>query len=1343
MKDDVKRILLIILMTFFVGVAAGEERLHFNNMSTDKGLSNKMVLSVAQDRDGFMWFGTAEGLDRYDGTEVRVFKHIPGDESTLNSSWVNCVYVTMDGRILVGTEMGLDEYDPETESFIHVTPGNDKKGVLGSLRIKCLYDDDEYIYAGTSEGLARISKRDGNMQISRLIPAAEGDMKNEVKAILRDVRGRLWAGTFDGLFLFDSDNAPVRRFDVRKRLAYDQKNNYISSLYSHPSDTSHLFVGTSNGLCVMDLRDFSFTYFRTENSSICDNDVKCIGTYGESTLLVGTSDGLSALDLDTYSFTNYTSSLVDRTSLPHETVWSIISDNLGVLWLGTGDGVSKAARNHRSVDMYRMVAEENGRFRDVMVNDLVVTPWDEIWVGTNSVIQVYDSSMNLLRSYSMLYSGLPHNIVKRLIVDSRGIIWVGTNDGLVYFDKLSDRFVRVNPDAGNVMLKYVYDVKETGLGEIAVNISSGICLVSPQVDAEGRIEKCTFRVVRISSLVSSNATDVTYMYADKTGRIWFGTINDGLFSYDGNEITQYRFDSSDPSSINSNRIYTICVDDKGAVWVGTDMGLCRLDRNTGKFLRFNADVDLSSSIRTLTCDSRGRLWICTLNKVIMYDYEYDNKIICDVGSDLDCREIAYNSFSSSADGELYIGGYGGVLRIQPSSVKINMSKSPVRLTSFSLKEEPVVPGEIISGREILSESITKTGKIVLDHTHNSFTIKFALMNYLSEANNKYSYILHGYDKEWTNVDGLHASATYSGIPAGSYCFEVKGANPDNIFTDESASVDIRVLSPIWLRWWAICLYVLVGTVVLIVLLRMAFTMLRLKSELKFEKIQRTMMESLNKVKMNFFTNISHEFKTPLSLIIGPLDNMLESEVDDKSRKQMLIMKQNANRMLHLINQILDLKKIDSDRQEPDMSFGEIVSFSRSVAETFRDNAQRRDISFEFIADGEINCPFDSDKLEKILYNLLSNAFKFTPDGGSVQLVIKLKEEKDGRRVEFCVEDSGEGISDKDIAHIFERFYQGDAKCYEKVSSTGIGLGLTKEFVELQGGRISVDSALGKGRRFTFYIPCGNDASVSEDVSDNFAGIDGQRWSIVVIDDNPDMLSFLKLSLEDEYDVKTADSGLAGADIVEKICPDVVISDVMMPDIDGYEVCRRVKNNPATSHIPVILLTAKDSDDSKEEGYRCGADGYVTKPFTVKVLKARIESLAEIRERLKMAYRGRVDVTSDSSEPKSFDDKFMDEIIRTIGQNLSNSDFSVHDLCEQTAYSYLQIYRKVRALTGETVNELIRNIRLQKAASMLTDTDLRISEIMYDVGFSSHSYFTKCFKERFGVSPKEYALKNRK
>lgn len=1327
--------ILCIFFLLSLPLSAGAERLHFNSITTDAGLSNNMVLAAAQDRQGFIWLGTAEGLNRFDGCSFRVFTHVPGDEGSLGSSWINCLLVASDGRILIGTERGLDAYDPDSESIVHITAANDSTGLLRTQRIRCLYEDGPILWAGTSEGLIRIDRSGSYMNFIKLAYPEAGVMANEVKAITRDISGNLWVGTFDGLYLFNPDNFTSRRFDVRRHMNYDQINNFVSSLLVMENTPDLLYVGTSNGLAVMNVTDFSCTYFRDEDSDLCNNDIKCLGIYDASHLLIGTANGLSLMDVRDGSFDNYTSSLTDRTSLPHETVWCTCEDMLSVIWMGTGNGLAKVNKKRKALDIFRLVTSRDDYVRNVVVNDLAIVPWGDFWVGTNSGIDVYDATFRKKGHYSVEKGGLMNNTIKRLIVDRSGVIWVGTNDGIAYFDSRRNRFIPVIPDIPGANIKYVYDIKEDSDGDIAVNINSGICIISPERRPDGTVGNITFSTAKINGLVSSDNTDVTYMDTDKNGGIWFGTINDGLFSYNkrSGEIRQYRFDADDPSSINSNRIYSIHIDGRGAVWAGTDMGLCRLDPGAGKFQRFASDPDMSTSIRTITSDSKDRLWICTMNKIMMYDYDYDSKVVCDVAEDLDCDELIYNSAFNTGDRYIYFGGNGGIIRLSATDIEKNLDKAPVLITSLEVGGETILPGKPYQGRILLKKSISQTERIVLSHSQNTLSIRFALMNYASVSNNRYYYTLHGLDKDWRPSSGAANFATYTGLKPGNYVFEVKACNPDDIYSDHSATLSIRIRPPWWASPWAFSVYAILALLAVAAALRFARVRWRLMTELKMEKLERSKVESLNKIKMNFFTNISHEFKTPLSLILGPIDSLMEKADDEKEKEQLSLMKHNGERMLRLITEILDLRRIDTEKITLEKKSGEIISFARKVFQSFSGNAEKRGITYEFIGEGEINCSFDSDKLEKILYNLLSNAFKFTPDKGSIRVSVSLGEDV----VNLAVSDTGEGILESDLEHIFDRFYQGKAKSHENISSTGIGLGLSKEFIELHGGQITVESTSGKGSTFSFTIPLEPDHPEEMDIEE-----DSKKARIVVVDDNPDMLSFIRINLSDVYDILTASDGASALEIITENCPDLLVTDVMMPDMDGLEVCRRIKQNILTSHIPVILLTARDGEEEKEEGYRSGADGFLSKPFTIKLLKARIDSLIELRKKLSENYRLKLQLSPAPIEIKSENDKFLANVMEVIERNMDNPEFNVQSLSDELPYSYLQLYRKVKALTGETVNELIRRVRLARAAQFLEHSDLRISEIMYSVGFNSHSYFTKCFREEYGVSPKEFAQSRR-
>ncbi len=1339
-------ILIVALAWGLVGLAG--EKLHFNNLSTGEGLSNKMVLCAAQDTVGFMWFGTAEGLNRYDGYGFRVFRHIPDDTTSISSSWINCIKITRGGQMWIGTEKGVSLYDPVRENFIRYRSNGDRRNLLGAQRIRCIHEEPSGVmWIGTLEGLVRLDPATGQVEQHTFRP---GQMDNEVRAICQGGDGTLWIGTFDGLYRFDTASGRYDRFEARERRAYDQSNNLISALWLQDGI---LYAGTSNGLTVFDTRqERVLRCLRTENSALADNDVKALLPYRPGSLLVATANGISLLDTADGSVQSYNASPLDGTSLPNETVWCAFKDRFGVVWMGTNNGLAKLNTQRKPIDIFPTVTDQGADMRRYMVNGVLTTPDGDVWLTSNYGVMRYDSTLTRLRTYRFGSGGISHSIVKRIVRDSRGTIWIGTNDGINYYDPAADRFRAPADVPQNLSLKYIYTIREDADGDLVVNVPSGICLITPHRRADGSVASLSYRAVPIDRYTSSGNSDVAYLDTDPKGNIWIGTISDGLLRYEkqAERFTLYPFTPGDEGSINSDRIYSIHVDAGGAVWVGTDMGLCRLDVASGRFERFPDDLDLTKSIRGITSDGRHRLWIATLRELIMYDYEFDRKIVCDLQADVDMGETAYNSFFNEPRGKIYLGGYGGLIEFRPSDIVLSLDKAPVVITDLWLSGKRVGPGERVGGREILPLPAPMTRSVRLKHNQTSLRIDFALMNYASPVNNVYSYQLEGYDRTPVTTGNGQNSAAYSNLRPGRYVFHVSGANPDGIWSDAQTVLHITVLPPWWSSWWAWTLYALLALALVRMAWKISMTRLRLSSELKLEKMERQKMEELNRIKMQFFTNVSHEFKTPLSLILGPIESLEQSAVDSRQQGMLAIMRQNAERLLRLINQIMDMRRIDSGKITLDLQRGDLVAFLRRTWEMFAEHAARRGVLYEFNAEmPDANLFFDSDKMEKILYNLISNALKFTPPEGEVSVTVQPVRHAERDFVAVEVSDTGKGIARADLARIFDRFYQGTPAPVDDSYGSGIGLDLTRDFVELHGGEISVISEQGKGSVFRFTVPADlsappvpQDAPEAHEEEDPEASDHFAKPSVLVVEDNEDMLMFLKMNMEEFYEVHTATEGGQALALVRELCPDLVLSDVMMPGVDGFELCERIKQDVVTSHIPVVLLTARNDELSRNEGYRRGADGYIYKPFSIKTLRTRIDKMIEQRRKLQENFRLRVLSEPAAIEIQSQDDRFISSLVTVIQEQMEDPDFSIQQLCERTGYSYQQVYRKVKALTGESINEFIRTIRLKRAAQLLADSDLRISEIMYRVGFNSHSYFTKCFRERYGASPKDYAGQKR-
>jgi signal transduction histidine kinase/ligand-binding sensor domain-containing protein/AraC-like DNA-binding protein len=1338
-------LLLFYLLSSQLALPQNRDNLHFKNISTGMGLSNKMVLSIQQDTTGFIWIGTAEGLNRYDGYEFKVYKHIPGDSTSLSASWVNCILLTKSGDLWIGTEKGISIYNPLENTFTSCNVSNDTNHLLDNLRIRSLYEDrNGIIWVGTLEGLIKIDQRSNSMSYFTFVADQNQRMANEIRGMHESKNGFLWIATFDGLYRMNIRDNSFERFEVRRGLPHDPINTLVSDIYISDKEPDRLYIATSQGLTIIDEESGRMLEsYRTEYSEISDNDVKSINRFDDSHLILATANGISLFNVKTGEFEKHNSNILDKTSLPNETVWCIHEDKLGNIWLGTSNGIAILDKRRKPINFLNVISSENNQTKLIGVNDILVTSNSESWLTYNEGILRYDKNKNLIRKYKGKDDGISHPIVKRILQDSRGIIWIGTNDGVNYYDPGSDRFRSLDKDVNGIPLKYIYDLKEDKDGDIVANISSGICFISPQITTDNMPVSFKYKTAMIDKIITSVNYDVTYFDIDEKGCIWIGTINEGLFRYDKakDKFTQYKFDDNNVNSINSNRIYSIRTDINGKIWIGTDMGLCLFDDQTESFTRFNDDSDLSGSIRTLTSDMQGRLWIGEDNKLIMFDHDKNLKIIVDLYDDVGLMGLEFNSFFNMENETILLGGNGGVIYFQPGEIVLNMDKAPVVLTNLELWGKSLNKNNPRDIQKKFRQSLSSAKKIVLNHEENSFKLSFAMLNFSTSANNKYAYMLEGYDEKMIVGESGENYVYYSNLPPGNYTFWVKGINSDGIWNDQVASIHILIKTPWWKTWWAYSVLLFVISIILYYTYKLTINRLALRNELRMEKIERGRVEELGRIKMSFFTNISHELKTPLSLILGPIESLKESLNSDKQRIQLDIMKQNAERLLRLINQIMDVRKVENEKMTLILKHGEFISFIRRIFDGFGDYASRRNMTYIFDSHVETKYIFfDSDKIEKILYNLISNAIKYTPNNGHIQVSINEKE----RYLVVSVRDSGIGVNEEDKKQIFDNFYQAPVKGFDNTYGTGIGLYLTKEFVQLHGGEISLVSQLGKGSEFEFTIPTDLlPAHAQNEKTENFfdAEMDSSdhflKNKVLVIEDNDDMIEFLKINLEDHYEVITANNGEKGLQLVNENLPDLVISDIMMPGMDGFEVCSCIKENIITSHIPVILLTAKNDEMSRSEGYNRGADSYIYKPFSIKTLRVRIDKMIELRERMQQTFRQKILTEPAEIMIESENDQFINSLMDIIEKNMEDPDFGTKELCEKTNYSYQQIYRKIKALTGETINEFIRRVRLKRARQYLLQSDLRVSEIMYKVGFNSHSYFTKCFREYYGVAPTEY------
>ena len=989
-------------------------------------------------------------------------------------------------------------------------------------------------------------------------------------------------------------------------------------------------------------------------------------------------------------------------------------------------------------------------------------------------VDVYDPKkekfINLYDQKNPIAKGLNTLDIPTIFIDSKKNIWIGTWDSGIYFLKHnSKKFVLKNPS-------------------------------------------------RTNSVFKSNR--VMSFDEDSKGTIWIGTFGDGLYSYDhfSETFTHYNSLEFQKHQINTSNIRKVLVDHKDAIWIGTRNGVFKIEKDKTKAFKVysindltintsNLEVKESSIVFSLFEDSKNNIWFGTLgyglakyttkNKSLAW-YTIDNGLIHEtissisqgingslwIGgnkglSKLDIEKNTFtnfnkkdgllsNSFNYNAvfrdiDNVLYFGNLKGINYFNPEKIIYNQEKTKVYLSNFKISNEVITPE---TKNSPLIDVISKTKEIVLNHYQSNFTFEYVGVNYTRGENNQYAYFLEGFDENWNYVKTTR-SATYKNVPPGDYTFMVKASNNDEIWNDTTRTLEIKILAPWWKTNLALFIFILITLTTVLIIYNFLNVRLKERQQIKKEREERAQDEALNAKKIQFFTNISHEFRTPLTLILNPLEAIIENKSvqlpNDISEKHATIYK-NSKRLSRLIDELMDFRKLQFNKMSINASQFEIVTFVKEVVSHFEEEAVQRNIILSVENQQENTSIWaDPSMLEKIIFNLLSNAFKATKDNGMVSINIQiplqpidfplLNGKEDFYGIEISILDSGIGIDKKDLEHIFTRFYQSNEMDKQYYGGTGIGLEVVKNFIDLHMGIIEVRSEQKKGTEFKILLPLGSkhlnlsktdsnsktNDEIYQQINKSEINLEtvnnGERnkKTVLIVEDNSELRNYLKNELKEDYKVKIAINGKEGLQMAIKFIPDLVISDVMMPIMDGFEMCQKIKNDIRVSHIPLLMLTAKGMQIDRVKGIDSGADVYLNKPFNMHVLKAHLSQLLNSRQILFNKYYNGVS-DKELRNTTSLDKQFITNILEYIHENITDPALNVENLADKLLISRSKLYRKIKALTGNTANEFIKKIRLEKAKQFLENSDYSISEISYKIGFSSPSYFTKCYKIQFGILP---------
>ena len=1451
-----------ILLLATARVAAQNQPVKFEHITPEHGLSNSQILCILQDRQGFMWFGTLDGLNKYDGYSFTVYKHDPANPKSLSDNSISSLCEDRSGVLWIGTTGGgLNKFDRETNTFTSYQHDSENPNSLSVNDVRAVHEDSSgVLWIGTWGG--GLNKLVLSSSASKSEPELKDDETNQaafthfvhdandpnslsnniVYTICEDRSGVLWIGTIGGgLNKFDQEQQIFTSYNEEHD---DVDNNILFKVFE--DHDGMLWIGSAaGGLNRFNRETGKFTsYLHDPNDpkSLSHNRVISIAEDHLGALWVATLyGGLNRFDKENEEFLHFQHNSELPHSLNSEFIISLFADRSGALWIGTqGGGVNKLDREKQKFQHYAY-----NRFDSTGLSSRVVTSLYEggsgtLWLGTlgggpnrfdgktgtfthfahilgqipsqlGNIFSIHEDRLGVL--WIATWSGLfridpkDHNTknfkryeseinnpnslsgshVLTIHEDSSGVLWFGTAYGLNRFERKSDSFKRFLPDP-----KGKVSWLENAVWKICEDRFKNLWLF-PQLEMGGinRFDRATetFTHYRHDANQPSSLSDnqVYSILEDRFGTLWVGTRN-GLNQYDRSidGFIHYQYDPQNQFSLSNNSIRAIYEDSAGTLWIGTNAGLNRLERLNETFVRFGKKEGLATNeVRDILEDGKKNLWLITdkglsrFNPQIKFFKNYDQS------DGLQGREL--DKFHKGAiSGVMYIGGFNGLNVFHPDSIRENPYIPPMALTRSTRFN-----ADDAQGSAIMDESISSKKQVELSYKDNILTFEFAALSYLNNAKNQYAYKLEGFNDNWIHL-GTKREVTFTNLDPGDYTLRVKGSNNDGIWNEEGASLKITITPPWWKTTWAYALYVLCAASLLYGLRRYEMNRLRLKSQLELEHVEAEKMKELDHLKSRFFANISHEFRTPLTLILGPVEQMRSNDFKGNVHEAYDMILRNGRRLLRLINQLLDLARLEAGSMSLQTRAENIVSFIKGLVLSFASAAERKRIDLSVSCEEEsIIVYFDRDKLEKIVSNLVSNALKFTPEGGKINVIIclggkiddgELRMENRGGKtskldarevVELCVKDSGPGIPGELREKIFDRFYQVDASHTREHEGTGIGLALTKELVELHRGDIAVESEVGRGARFIVRLPLGKAHLREEEVigeqsvrvedresrmDDRVSSIEDQATSfqdrasndqqpetsnqILLIEDNRDVRAYIRQYLEPEFRVIEAADGVEGVTLALETIPDLVICDVMMPKRDGYEVCRVLKTEEKTSHVPIIMLTAKADRESKVHGLETGADDYVIKPFDAAELLARVFNLIKLRQQLRARFGREITLQPKDLALTSMDEQFLTRAMQIVEEHMSESELGVEFLAHKIGMSRVHLNRKLRALTDQTANEFIRTLRLKRAAQLLAKKSATVLEIAYEVGFNNPSYFAECFEKQFGVLPSKFAERDK-
>ncbi len=1366
---------VLISFSFSFVYAQHETYYKFTQITADNGLADNSINTIQQDDLGFIWIGTEYGLSRYDAYSIRNYRYSSVDSTSLSNNYITCIIKdSVKGNLWIGTQDGLNYYNKSTDAFTRFLHSTDESVnyVINDLFLS----EKQGLIAATNIGLVMY-----NTNRQRLLNGLDNIRIygiNDLLSVHEDTYGRIWIGTRNGLKIFH----PFDNTFMQPDLTIDRSSPLYIYDITEDSQNNILLSTRYHGLLIIENGELSnISQFSRETVGLMGNWINTTIEKAKGEYWLSVRDGgLARLNVQTNDVQTYLPDKYDPyniNDLNSKALTMIHKDLQGNLWIGTyNNGVNLLDINKKSFRHYRVTYSESG-LRNNNIRALFQDSEGYIWIGTKEdgglsrFIPEYDKFIHYEKNPDNPYS-INDDYVFAIEEYNRDILLIGTyRGGLNAFNKRTQRFFSYKhlPQVERSdLLNAVYSICKDSKGRVWVGTLKNLCL---------------FDFKSKSYTIIDSIFEVNNILEDSKGRLWFASAKTGLlyFNESQNTFEKWNYRNLLEGKSTLTRINHLYEDSRGGIWMATgESGAVMINPETNKITSFDVSDGLpTNQTYAILEDNHLNIWVSTANGLSRID-----RYSLDITNFESFDGLQGGSFSRQiclklVSGELIFGGSNGFHIFQPGDIEKNMFVPPVYITDFKVANLSI---NFKDTDAPLSKPIWQTKSLTLKHDQADITFEFAALNYSTPEKNQYAYKLEGFDDDWVPA-GKDRRAIYTNLDPGRYSFNVIASNNDGVWNDEGTSLQITILKPFWNTWIAYLIYATALFIILNAIFRYVKLKERFRKNLLKERLQRRKEEELHQLKLQFFTNISHEFRTPLTLISGPLQQLLSNHsIDMVVRNKIQMVYRNAQALLQQINQLMDFRKIETNNVS---LYFRIINIKNCINEqitAFSVLAAQKQIQIKFkITGNQIFAQVDIEKFNSVLNNLLSNAIKYSARRTIVEInlidhrvtnhfdpdksnrLITNNSENNNDFIEISIEDNGPGIMKDDLEKIFERYFRAGSSKHDHNPGSGIGLAVVKNYIEMHNGNIIAESTPGEGTRFTIHIPkkaskvsTNNSAqsiwadekmfplvlenSNKEMQKIEAAGLHGNKPSntILIVEDNEDMLLFLEDAFSRFYNVLKAKNGIEGFQVASTYMPDIIVSDIMMPGSDGIELCQKIKTHQVTSHIPVILLTAKTSVENRITGFETGADAYISKPFEIRLLQVQVKSLIQQRMHLKKIFSRKIEVIPGEITATSLDEIFLSKVLKLVEDNISNPDLGTEILCNELNISRSNLHNKLKALTDQSTTEFIRTIRLKRAAQLLSTGGYNVNDVVFMVGFTSPSYFTKCFKGYFKQLPNQYA-----